>query len=204
MQMKKQIIVVHGGDTFDTYEKFIAFLKERTVGLKDLKRGGWKLRLEERLGHDFDVLLPQMPNKENARYSEWKLLFEKCIPLFSDEAALLGHSLGGAFLAKYLAENDFPKKIKSLFLVAAPFDDAGEEYPLGTFSLPQNLEKLQKQARRVFIFHSRDDKVVPCADLGKYKKVFPEAQTVIFENRGHFNQEEFPELIERIQMSYAS
>lgn len=111
----------------------------------------------------------------------------------------MGHSLGGVFLAKYFSEEDFSKEIIATFLVSAPYGDNPSEYKLLDFSLPQSLEKFEKQGAQIFIYHSEDDDVVPFTDLDKYSKTLPEAKRRIFKDRGHFNQEEFPELVEDIK-----
>jgi hypothetical protein len=112
---------------------------------------------------------------------------------------LLGHSLGGTFVAKYLSENDFPKKILATFLVSACYDDEASGYSLDDFALPQSLEKLKEQGGKIFLIQSKDDKVVPFKDFEKYKKDLPMAETMIFEDRGHFDQSEFPEIVEKIK-----
>ena len=63
--------------------------------------------------------MPSMPNKQNAAYDEWSIWFEKYFAYLKDDVILIGWSLGGMFLAKYLSDKPFPVKIKSLFLLAA-------------------------------------------------------------------------------------
>lgn len=138
----------------------------------------------------------------NAKYSEWKIMFDKLRPFFKNDLALIGHSLGGIFLAKYLSENKFPKKIRATFLVAAPYCDKNSKYSLGDFSLPENLNKFRKQGGEIFICHSQDDPFVSFADFKKYKHALPEAKEMIFKNRKHFNQTEFPELAGQIKKLY--
>ncbi len=196
---KKQIIVIHGGETFDTYEEYIDFLKNFEFDFERLKKKGWKDSIQEDLGDEFEIIKPQMPSQWNAKYLEWKIWFEKLIPFFADEVVLVGHSLGGIFLAKYLSENDFPKKIKGTFLVAPPFDDQESEYSMADFVLPESLEKLEKQGGKIFLYHSKDDDVVSFDDFEKYKNALPNAQTRIFEDRGHFSQEEFSEIVSDIK-----
>ncbi len=201
MKMKKQIIVIHGGDTFNNYQEYVKFLKDWKIDFKDMqtKRVDWKDNLANKLGVSFEVIAPRMPNKLNAKYLEWKIWFEKFLPHLNREVILLGHSLGGIFLVKYLSENILPKKISGLFLVAAPFDEKDSEYPLGSFKLKLNLSKISKQVRKIFIYQSKDDPVVPFADFGKYRKALPSAVFKMFENRRHFNQENFPELLKDIK-----
>ena len=61
-----------------------------------------RMRLQEQLP-EFKVIKPEMPNKDMARYSAWKLWFEKHLPfLDSEKLIVIGHSLGAMFLIKYL------------------------------------------------------------------------------------------------------
>ncbi len=197
--MKHQIIVIHGGDTFNSYEEYLAYLKAKKVDWKGMGIKRWKETLFQKLGGRFEVIAPRMPNSQNAKYLEWKIWFRKLIPFFNQEVVLLGHSLGGIFLAKYLAENKFPKKIQGVFLVATPFDVRNSDYSLADFNLPKSLTKLAKQGKQIYIYHSQDDPVVPFADLGKYQKQLPDATAQIFTNRQHFNQEKFPEVVKDIK-----
>jgi predicted alpha/beta hydrolase family esterase len=194
--MKRQIIVIHGGTTFKTYRGYISFLKNRPINLDRLRsKRDWKDTLQEKLGENFEVLTPRMPNGTNARYKEWKIWFERIIPFFRRNVILIGHSLGGIFLAKYLAENKIPKKIKSTILVAAPFDDSDKEESVTEFKLPLSLEKFAEQGGRIYLVQSKDDPNVSFAHLEKYKRALPKAETMIFNDRGHFRQETFPEMI---------
>lgn len=197
--MKKQVLVIHGGNAFDTYEKYIAYLTNKKLTLDDLEVSGWKQSLGKALGKDFEVFLPQMPNARNARYLEWKIWFEKIIPLLNEEIVLVGHSLGGLFLAKYLSENDCSKKIVATFLVAAPFNTK-TKFDFVDFVLKDNsLKKMNKQGGKIFIFQSEDDEVVPYADSKKYKKVLPDSKMIVFKDRGHFHQPNFPEIVKEIK-----
>ena len=196
--MPTQLLIIHGGETFPTTADYLNFLKTYQLDPDDVVFStGWKDVLPTTLGPDFEVIKPRMPNALNARYDEWKIWFEKYLPFLRDEVILLGHSLGGIFLAKYLSENDFPVKIKSTILVAAPFEDCPES--LCEFNFSTNLEKLAKQGGEIIIFHSRDDKVVPFSHAEKFLAVLPKARLVEFVDRGHFNQESFPELVKRLK-----
>jgi len=201
--MKKQIIAIHGGEVFASYEEYLEYLKNYPVDLDRLiKKTGWKDNLRNDLKNEWEILSPQMPNFRNAKYQEWKIWFEKLFPFLSDRVVLIGSSLGGIFLVKYLSENKFPVKILATFLVAAPFDSGNRrdvDYTLGDFELSQSLEKFQEQSEEIFLYHSEDDQVVPVIDAEKYAKALPKAKKVIFHDRGHFNQECFPEIVEEVK-----
>lgn len=200
--MKKQVIFIHGGEVFDTYDGYIEALKSWIFDPEKDKKKRWKNSLQERLGDGFEVISPTMPNKYNAKYKEWKIWFEKVFPYVEDNVVLVGHSLGGIFLSKYLSENIFPKKILTTYLVAAPYDDKDSEYSLAGFLLSNNLSKLTDQSNKVFLYHSEDDPAVPFVDFKKYSEVLPNAKPVVFKDKNHFMQEEFPELIESIKGLY--
>ena len=198
--MKQQIVIIHGGTPFDTYEDYLSYLKNQEISLDRLRpRKDWKEALSRELGENFDILIPQMPSKINAHYKEWKIWLERIIPLLDKEIIFIGHSLGGIFLAKYLSENDFPKKIKATILVATPFDDEKSERSLADFKLPSSLERFAKQGGKIYLMQSRDDPEVLLEQLEKYKQTLPNAKAMVFEDRGHFNQESFPEIIELIK-----
>ena len=197
--MKKQVVVIHGGDTFERYEEFLSFLKNFQIDPVYFKKKGWKDTLQDKLGDDFEVIAPNMPNKINAKYLEWKIWFEKYFPFLNDEVILVGHSLGGTFLAKYLSENLLPKKIKALLLIAAPFDDEDSDESLNDFALIGPLKKITEQVGKIYLFHSKDDPVVPFDQVNKYKNILPGSEIIVFTDRQHFNQEHFPELVELLK-----
>jgi hypothetical protein len=198
--MKKQIVVIGGGDTFKTYKEYISFLKKIKFDFERNRTKRWKENLPESLGKDFDIISLKMPNTANARYKEWKILFNKLLPFLRDNVILLGHSLGGIFLAKYLSENKFPKRIKALLLVSAPYSEKGADYFLGDFRLPKKLNKLENQVEKIFLYQSKDDPIVPFSDVVEYGKALPEAKVSIFKDRKHFDQTKFPELVRDIKL----
>ena len=189
-----QILIINGGTTFNSHADYIEFLENNSVDKTRLYPIiDWKLTLNKRLGSSYEVLVPRMPNTTNANYSEWKLYFESVIKVLGNNVVLIGHSLGGIFLAKYLSENIFPKKVDALFLIAAPFTQADES--LEGFKLGDDLEGISKQVAKIFILHSKDDPVVPISDSDEYASRLPDAELVLFEDKGHFNTEEFSGLV---------
>ena len=194
----QQILVVHGADAFATYEEYVDSLKSYEVDLEkaDLKK--WKQNLQKELGKEFQVIRTLMPNQWDAKYLEWKIVFEKYIPHLRDDLIIIGHSMGGVFIAKYLSEENFPHKIKATFLVAAPYNkDEGRD--LVEFTPPDSLTGLEDQGGKLFIYHSEDDPVVDFAELAKYQQKLPKANVKVFKDKGHFSQEDFPEIVNDIK-----
>jgi uncharacterized protein len=196
--MNQQIFVIHGGNAFATYDDYIAYLRSKEVDLESLDRKDWKSGLQEQLGSDYQVYRLSMPNSKNAKYLEWALWFEKYIPYMNDGVILVGHSLGAVFLAKYLSENTFPKHIRAVYMVAGPYnEDEGRTLP--EFAITRPLVKVREQVKNLCIYHSKDDPVVAFSEMEKYQKELSTATFRVFEDRMHFNQEEFPEIVEDIK-----
>jgi uncharacterized protein len=202
--MKKQIVIIHGGNVLNTKDDVLMYLKKRKAVKEDFKtKKSWKDDFEKKLENKFEIFAPKMPNKENAKYAEWKIWFEKLVPFLKNDVTLIGHSLGGLFLVKYLSESIFPKKIKALFLVSAPYTGKNNKHNLDTdFSFNDNFKKIFGQAKKIFIFHSTDDKVVPFSDFEIYKKNLPNASSISFNDKGHFSGDKFPELIKIVRSLY--
>ena len=159
----------------------------------------WKDTLQEELGSAYDIFQPRMPNSTNAHYNEWRIIFDKILEKVDEDVVLVGHSLGALFLVKYLSDNNPTKKIKSLFLVAAPFDGETKE-SLGSFVLDSSkVENVRKKVSSIILYYSKDDPVVSFSESDKYMRKLPQATLHTLDGRGHFKQEKFPEIINDLQ-----
>lgn len=198
----KQVVVIHGGHAYDTHEEFVRHISEKLVTGHSFKtHQGWKEYLQRDLGDDFEVFNPKMPNKDNAEYIVWKIWFERMIPFLNEEISLIGHSRGALFLIKYLSENIFPKKINNLILVAAPYTGKGSSRHEDNknFFMPKSFDGMNKQTDRIFLFHSKDDPIVPFSDFEIYKEKLSITKYFILDNEGHFNGDSVPGLVELIK-----
>ncbi len=200
MKEKTQVLLIHGGMTFKNKKDYLHFLKTREVTLG--KRIRWSDDyLDKKLGADFEITRPRMPLQDDSKYEEWKIHFERYVPQLKNNCILIGTSLGGIFLAKYLSENKFPKKILSTFLVCPPFDDTvkGEDL-VGGFKLKSELSLLEKNSKNLHLLFSADDDVVPVSHAKKYEKKLKNADIVIYKSKGgHFQIAEFPEIVKMIK-----
>lgn len=193
----KQVLVIHGGTSHNSYEDYIAYLKSKVLDYERLKWSDkWRNWLPSALP-GVDVLLPDFPNSQNAQYDEWKIIFEKILPFLTGEVTLVGHSLGAMFLAKYLHESPLSVPVQALVLVAPGYSDETTE-DLGSFAL-NSAVGLEKSAQVIHLFHSQDDPVVPFTELAKFQRDIPTAISHVFSDRNHFLQPTFPELVEIIQ-----
>jgi len=191
----QQVIVIHGGTTYQDYDMYLKSLSEKKLDVnRFIYRPMWKELLQGNLGSEYQVLLTSMPNSTNARYSEWKLWFEHISSLFSDNCILIGHSLGAVFLAKYLSENSLSVKIKATVLIAAPYDDDSTE-DLTDFKILKLSQQLTEQAGRLVFFNGLDDPIISNSDLSKYQNQLPAAEFKILSAPDHFVRTDFPELV---------
>ena len=125
-QNKKQVIVIGGGESWDTYEEYIAYLKEKNYDPYENYGEGWKKLLQDALGEVYDVIYVLMPSRANAKYDEWVIWFEKLLPYMQNDVSLVGHSLGGALAINFAAR--FPSKVAGVFLVS-PVINSVESMP---------------------------------------------------------------------------
>ena len=194
----KQVVILHGGYTFSSQEAYLKALVHSPVSYERLLYSGtkWREWIASKLP-EADVILPSMPCKDNAKYNEWKIYFEKIIPFFGDDVQLVGHSLGAMFLAKYLQERPLVNRVKKLILVAPCYNDDSTE-DLGSFEIISTTN-LPKSATEIHLLFSKDDPVIPFSELQKFQHDLPGAITHVFEDYGHFNTPTFPELLEILQ-----
>jgi len=196
----KQVVLIHGGEDFVSYDAYLAALKTEQVKIEDfLPKRRWRNTFAERLGAEYQVFTPEMPNRQNAHYEEWKIWFEKMFPFLNDDVILVGHSLGGIFLPKYLSANIFPKKIKAVILISPPYDSEGLTPPLADFSLTEPVSSMAQQCSNSYIIHGDADPIVPYSHAAKYLRELPTAKLITIPGGDHFIQEEFPELVELIK-----
>ncbi len=186
--------------TFKSHEDYLHFLKIRKVSIE--KKVSWTGDyLEKSLGKNYEVIRPRMPLQDNACYEDWKIWFQRYILYFHKNTILIGNSLGGIFLAKYLSEHKLPKRVLSTYLICAPFDGSitGEDL-VGGFKLKSNLSLLEKNSQNLYLLFSEDDDIVPVSHAGKYKKKLKNAKIIVYKSKnGHFRISKFPEIIKMIQ-----
>ena len=194
------ILIIHGGMTFRNRKDYLHYLKTKKVSIEP--RINWAGDyLEEKLGPKFKVIRPRMPQHENARYEEWKIFFERYLPLLKGRFMLIGNSLGGIFLAKYLSEYKLPRKALAVYMVCTPFDDTvPTEDLVGGFKLKAKISQLENNATYTRMLFSKDDTVVPVSHAKKYAQKLNKTEIHIFSGKnGHFNVATFPEIVKMIK-----
>jgi uncharacterized protein len=165
--VKKQVLFVHGGGE-EAYEED----RRLAENLRDV------------LGAAYNVRCPRMPDADSPEYGAWRDRISEELAALDGETFLVGHSLGASTLMKYVSEGAVEGRVAGLFLVAPPYWGA-EDWEVGEYELRPGFASKLPADLPVFIYHSRDDEVVPFAHLALYAERLPWATVREFDGRGH-------------------
>jgi predicted alpha/beta hydrolase family esterase len=207
--MKQQVIFINGAVPKENFASFYEYLRWQEYNPYEEKFLNWNKTLGDKLGEEYEYFRAPLSEVHFADYEGWKIMFEKMIPYMNDEIILATTSLWSSFILKYLWENDgilIPQNnkkvhIKKLFLIAAAIENTPDEQ-LGTFAFDLELvySRVARWSKQIYIYHSRDDSLVPFEQSLKLNNYFPEAIFREFDSKGHFYKEtELPEIIEDIK-----
>ena len=180
--MKKPVLFIHGAGegAFEEDALLVASLRNA-------------------LNPAYDVRYPKMPEEDSATYADWKAPIERELATLDDEVTLVGHSVGGSVLVKYLSEGQLDKPVSSLFLLAAPYWGADEFWRWDEARLPDDVAAKLASVPRIFLYSSRDDGTVPFAHLALYAAKLPWATVREFDGRGHQFGNDLAEVAEDIR-----
>ena len=156
--------------------------------------------LRRGLGDGYTVLYPQMPEEEDT-YEAWRAQLLQAVASVGGPLLLVAHSAGGSVVLKYLADEPDPPPLAGLFLIATPYWGAGG-WPVDTFCVDEVQASRRLNAVPLYLYHSRDDAVVPFAHLARHAAAFPHATVRAYEDRGHQLQNDWSDIaadIRRIQ-----
>ncbi len=122
--MRRQVLFIHGGGEG-------AHEEDRKLAAS----------LQDALGAAYDVRCPKMPDEDRPVYEAWKERIAKELDAPEGEMILVGHSLGGSILLKYLSEEEVEKPIAGLFLVATPYWGV-EHWEVGEYALREDFASM--------------------------------------------------------------
>jgi len=149
---------------------------------------------------DFECRLRNMPDPMTARKSIW-LPFMKDKLEVDEETIIIGHSSGACAAIRYAEEN----KVGGIILVGAYKSDLGDtnEAESGYFRDPWQWDKVRENCPLIVQFGSTDDPFLPW-DEQKAVADGLQADLRKYDNRGHFMDPTFPELIKTVQENLKS
>jgi predicted alpha/beta hydrolase family esterase len=140
------------------------------------------------LGPDYEVIYPPMPNEGSPEYALWKDAILNQLQQLGSGVIIAGHSLGPSVALKVLVEEPVEPPA-ALFLAASPFWGA-EDWEVDEYVLPADFAQQLPESMPVFLYHCRDDEVVPFSHLAMYAEKLPKATIREFDSGGHqFNDD---------------
>lgn len=178
--MKKQILLAHSGDAQGAPGE----------GSYDLVH--W---LREEIGDIYEIKFPLIEDPEAPSYEMWENMLDKAFPKLTNGSILIGHSLGGSMLLKYLSENHVDCRIEGLFLVASPYWGQ-ENWEVDEFRLKESFTSDLPSIARIHLFHCKNDPIVPFEHMKLYKSVLLRAEIHALNCDDHAFANGLPELLE--------
>lgn len=160
--------------------------------------------LQNALGSAHEVHYPKMPEEDSATYDDWRASIERALAILDDEVILVGHSVGGSVLAKYLSEERINKSVTELFLLAAPYWNGDGIWKWDEVQLPEDVAAKLASIRRIVLYHSRDDNTVPFAHMALYAASLPQADIRAVDGRGHQFGNDLVDVAEDIRRAEAT
>jgi predicted alpha/beta hydrolase family esterase len=155
--------------------------------------------LEETLAANYDLRSPLMPSPDDPKYESWKTKLDEELAHLDDGAILIGHSLGGSTILKYLAEEKPEKTFAAIFAVAAPFWKPDFEWSVDENTLHDYFASKPLSGLKIFLYRSRDDEEYPRDQLEKYAQLLPQATVREVNGKGHLITGGLPEIVEDIK-----
>lgn len=182
----KRAIIVHGWDGFPENHWF-----------------PWLKRNLERMG--FQVIIPAMPNPSEPKIETWVPYLKKTVGKLDQKTYFIGHSIGCQTILRYLEKENFNGKIPAVILVAGWFyldnieDEESKEMAYPWINTPINFEKVKSKVKKFIVFLSTNE---PYGCVKENERTFKEklgAEVIIEKNKGHFTDQEIPEVLNAIK-----
>lgn len=168
-QAKNRVLILHGWES-NSREHW--FLEE-------------KQRLEK-LG--LEVLVPDMPNTLLPKPAEWVKVIEEFHP--DENSVLVGHSLGGTVVLRYLAKTN--RQIALAILIATPIRKLGDGFePVDDFFKPDFIwQNIKQNCEKIVVMNQTKDGAVPLQH-GKDLAEYVTGELIVVDGSNHFDTIDF-------------
>ena len=130
--------------------------------------------LSKSLGNGYEIQCPIIEDPEAPEFSMWKSMFNHKLANLTGEVILIGHSLGGSMLLKYISEEETNLRIKGLLLISVPYWGR-DGWNVNDFTLKGNFQNHLPELRKVHLYHCLNDPIVPCDHMKHYQTHFTDA-----------------------------
>ena len=151
--------------------------------------------LKTKLAGEFEILFPTVEKPNSPTYEKFKKMFASTFNDITEPIILVGHSLGGSTLLKYLSEEKPGISITALFLVATPYWKSN----MKEFQLKENFQASLKNIPAIFLYHSKNDSEVPFEHLKFYATAFKTATVRALPGKEHSFSKGLPQLASDIK-----
>ncbi|NLE52993.1 MAG: hypothetical protein GX613_16470 [Chloroflexi bacterium] len=143
--------------------------------------------LQDALGPEYEIHYPAMLNEEDAPYELWKQQIETELGAMPEPVMLVGHSVGASVVIKGVGEMGIEKPIAGIFLIAGPFwgGDGWRYEGYEELELPEGISARLPKGASIFLYHCRDDEIVPFEHLALYAQILPQARVRELDEGGH-------------------
>lgn len=139
--------------------------------------------LQAQLGDAYTVHYPRMPDEDSPSYEAWKDAMQRSTKELSGELIFVGHSFGASLLLKALTDASLDTPA-ALFLLATPYWKE-QDWDVSEYELPENFTDKLPTDLPIFLYHNRDDEIVPFAHMTRYAKELPQATVRAVDEGGH-------------------
>jgi predicted alpha/beta hydrolase family esterase len=150
------------------------------------------------LGAEYDIKHPLMPSPDNPDYEPWERQLEIELKDVQGDVVIIGHSLGGSVIVKYLATHQVNCTVAGLYLCAAPFWGK-DDWQYEPFTLSSDFVTHLPPIGSVHLYHSKDDPFVPYRHAEFYRDVLPGAVLHTIEGDNHLFDTGNEQLLEDIR-----
>lgn len=182
------VIIVHGGPLTDT-----------PLSLHNLNDLYWQPWVKNELEmHGVTCEIPAMPNPWFPVYEDWKREFEK--QMLQKDSILVGHSIGAAFLVRWLSETN--KIFNKLILVAPNLRSESSNLAVREFYNYKISTNIIANVSERIVFTSENDDLENI-ESAKILESTLDCRLINLPSHGHYitadmGTDEFPGLIECI------
>ncbi len=156
-------------------------------GWEGTPEGHWKPWLKNEIEKKgWKTEIPQMPETMHPKFDQWLSHLTNIIGKPDKNLFLIGHSLGGTIILRYLETID--KKIGGAVLVAAAIESPQPEVQ-SFFKTSFDWPKIKANCQKFVAINSDNDYFIPI-EQGKTLEKNLDAELIIMKNMGHFSSKE--------------
>ena len=135
------------------------------------------------LAADTRFAAPIMPKPDEPDATAWEAALGEHLRQQETPLVLVGHSVGGSVILKYLAGHGIPAGLAGVVSIATPFwEMSGWQQE---WALPRGCEAHLAKLPRIALYHSRDDDEAPVSHVDRYAEALPKALVHKVDGRGH-------------------